>query len=477
MKPRTTWIVCALSGTLVALSPASAQEKAASTRNSPSDVGDSQADLVYTPVTPCRIIDTRLAGGPMAGGTTRSFRVTGTDLSAQGGSATGCGIPAGAATAAVINFVAVNPAGPGDLRITPFGTPMPTASILNYAAVTGLNIANGPTVAICDPAVGACASDFTIQADSAATQVVADVQGYFRNLRADQLPVPVNPNQVAILRWYAANQTADFNVGTEPFGLAFDGANMWVTNELGGSVMKLRASDGANLGSFPVAFPEGVVFDGANIWVASATGNVTKLRASDGTNLGAFPVASPYWGIAFDGANVWVTSSFDASVTKLRATDGMNLGTFPVGADPWGVAFDGANIWVANTGSANVTKLRASDGTNLGTFPVGSVPKGLAFDGANIWVANAGGNSVTKLRASDGVDLGSFPVGTAPGGVAFDGANIWVTNYSTGNVTKLRASDGANLGSFPVGTHPQHLAFDGANIWVAGQGSNIVSKR
>ena len=128
-----------------------------------------------------RIIDTRLAGGPIAGGTTRDFQVTGADLSAQGGSATGCGIPSGPATAAVINFVAVNPAGPGDLRITPFGTPMPTASIINYAAVPGLNIANGPAVTICDPAVAACPSDFTIQADAGATQVVADVQGYFRN--------------------------------------------------------------------------------------------------------------------------------------------------------------------------------------------------------------------------------------------------------------------------------------------------------
>jgi DNA-binding beta-propeller fold protein YncE len=108
--------------------------------------------------------------------------------------------------------------------------------------------------------------------------VVADVQGYFRNLRADQLPVPVNPNQVAILRWYAANQTADFTVGNEPFGLAFDGANMWVTNELGGSVTKLRASDGSNLGVFPVGDgPTGVAFDGANIWVANgSSGTVSK---------------------------------------------------------------------------------------------------------------------------------------------------------------------------------------------------------
>ena len=270
MKPRSTSVVWALSGALVVVSAASAQDKAASVRRGPLNLGDSQADLLYTPVTPCRIMDTRLAGGPIAGGTTRDLQVTGADLSSQGGSAAGCGIPAGAATAAVINFVAVNPAGPGDLRITPFGTPMPTASILNYAAVTGLNIANGPTVAICNPAVATCTSDFTIQADGGATQVVADVQGYFRKLRVDQLPVPSNPNQVAILRSYAANQTVDFTGFNAPWGLAFDGASIWVTGGGGSDVTKLRASDGTNLGTFPVGSgPRGVAFDGANIWVAN----------------------------------------------------------------------------------------------------------------------------------------------------------------------------------------------------------------
>jgi outer membrane protein assembly factor BamB len=474
MKPRSTWVVCALCGVFVVVSAASAQERAAAVRKGPLNLGDSQADLLYTPITPCRIIDTRLAGGPIAGGTTRDFRVTGTDLSTQGGSATGCGIPAGAATAAVINFVAVNPAGPGDLRITPFGTPMPTASILNYAAVPGLNIANGPTVAICDPAVAACASDFTIQADSAATQVVADVQGYFRNLRAEQLPAPINPNQVAILRSYSANQTADFPIGTNPAFVAFDGANIWVTANFP-LLTKLRASDGASLGTFAVS-PGGMAFDGANLWVASVNNNnVTKLRASDGTSLGTFPVGTSPQGVAFDGANIWVANYTSNNVTKLRASDGSNLGTFPVGTRPIAAAFDGANIWVTNYLSDNVTKLRASDGTSLGTFPIGSRPYGVAFDGANVWVANSG--NVTKLRASDGTNLGNFPVGKIPLGVAFDGANIWVANSDSNSMTKLRASDGTNLGTFATGNNPVFLAFDGANIWVTNQGSGTVSKR
>src|SRR5438132_13317344 len=59
-----------------------------------------------------------------------------------------------------------------------------------------------------------------------------------------------NPLQIAILHWYDANQTTTFTVGTEPIGVAFDGANMWVANVASNNVSKLRASDGKLLGTF-----------------------------------------------------------------------------------------------------------------------------------------------------------------------------------------------------------------------------------
>ncbi len=145
-----------------------------------SSLGDSQADLVYTPLTPCRIIDTRSAAGPIAAGTTRSFLVTGTDYSAQGGKATGCGVPYGPTTAAMINFVVATPAGPGNVRVTPFGKAIPLAAIVNFT--TGVTLGNGLAVATCDPSSTTCTSDITIQIDVSATNLVADVQGYFRRV-------------------------------------------------------------------------------------------------------------------------------------------------------------------------------------------------------------------------------------------------------------------------------------------------------
>ena len=159
-----------LIGAVLALGMASEREaRAAST------------DLAYSTINPCRLIDTRRAGGPIAAGTTRDFKVKGTgSLASQGGSATGCGVPS-TATGAMINFVSTNPAGAGNLVAWAYPVATaPLASTLNYGIVPGLNaIANGIAVPICDPDLNTCTFDLRIKTNASATDVVADVVGYF----------------------------------------------------------------------------------------------------------------------------------------------------------------------------------------------------------------------------------------------------------------------------------------------------------
>lgn len=91
-----------------------------------------------------------------------------------------------------------------------------------------------------------------------------------------------------------------FAVGNNPYGLAFDGTNIWATNSRDNNVTKLSLS-GAKLGTFTVGTgPLGVAFDGANIWVANhGSYSVTKLQASNGKVLGKFAVVNDPWGVAF----------------------------------------------------------------------------------------------------------------------------------------------------------------------------------
>jgi hypothetical protein len=299
-------------------------------------------------------------------------------------------------------------------------------------------------------------------------------------IASDVSPSPhINPLRVATLQWYQANQTRlNFSVGSGSEEIAFDGTNIWVLSRNSDQLWKLRATDGANLGSISAQNgASGIAFDGAHMWLTHRDGSrrVSKIRWGDGSPIFTqFVLPSNPNAIAFDGANIWVTNDAANTVTKIRATDGAILGAFSAGTQPFRIAFDGAHMWVTNSSTNAVTKLRATDGAIVGTFPVVN-PFDIAFDGANMWVTNLSANTVTKLRASDGANLGIFATGS-PVRLAFDGANMWITNMNGNSVTKLRASDGVNLGSFAVVDAPVGIAFDGANMWVVNSGAGVVTK-
>jgi hypothetical protein len=135
-------------------------------------LGSYYSDLVYTPVTPCRTVDTRLTGaGAIAAGTTRTFDVDGSNFTTQGGSATGCGIPYGVATAVTMTIVAVAPSAIGYLNAWALGAP-PLSSVVTY--LPGTVLSNTAIIPVA-PGIG---NDFSIFS-LASSHVVVDVLGYY----------------------------------------------------------------------------------------------------------------------------------------------------------------------------------------------------------------------------------------------------------------------------------------------------------
>ncbi|MFY2764948.1 hypothetical protein [Arenimonas sp. MALMAid1274] len=132
-------------------------------------------DLVYTPVAPCRILDTRnVAAGAIAANSTRNFVAFGvSSFASQGGSATNCGVNPLAATAVAINLTAVTPAGAGYATAYPFGTTQPVAASINYAS--GAIVNNALIVQTPNPIA---TFDFTLYS-FAQSHYVADIVGYF----------------------------------------------------------------------------------------------------------------------------------------------------------------------------------------------------------------------------------------------------------------------------------------------------------
>jgi hypothetical protein len=146
-------------------------------------VGDSESDLLFVPLSPCRIIDTRSGGGILNVDQARHFKVAGTDgFPEQGGTAGGCGVPQGATTplaaAVMINLIAVDAQGRGNMGAWEFNQPEPFASAINFQALNPpMNIANGLIVPIAG--VSTLTHDLTVEARISRVHLIADVTGYF----------------------------------------------------------------------------------------------------------------------------------------------------------------------------------------------------------------------------------------------------------------------------------------------------------
>lgn len=106
-------------------------------------LGSLSTDLVFTPVTPCRIIDTRFATSPagappLAAGGVRYFLAgvgSGfTNYAAQGGDITNCNLPDFSRAAVAINLTVVTPASAGYITAYPAGAVQPLAATLNFNA-------------------------------------------------------------------------------------------------------------------------------------------------------------------------------------------------------------------------------------------------------------------------------------------------------------------------------------------------------
>jgi hypothetical protein len=314
-------------------------------------------------------------------------------------------------------------------------------------------------------------------------------QGYALSTSGPVILGGRNPKQIAMLRWYDANETGRaIAVGNYPDQMVFDGEHIWVTIYGDNKVAKIRASDGAVIGTYDsvCGHPNALAFDGTFIWVASQdTACLALLWAKDGSWGGAtildpdHMVGNSHMGMAFDGENIWVTNSASDSVAKYHAAPDLTSAKYTVGLNPQGIAFDGQFLWTANTGNNSYSRIEQG-GAGIATFPLpagNTGPVGVAFDGANIWITNGGSGTLSKIRASDGAYLQTLNIGSGAFFLAFDGYYMWVTRYtSPGTLVRVAVNGWDETKTFTTGNYPFGVVFDGANIWTADSYSGQVTR-
>lgn len=123
----------------------------------------------YQPVTPTRLVDTRVSGNALNNGPLLAGSVYTLDLSQTGAQLD--------AAAYVFNVTAVHPSGKGNLRVGPAcGGGTPGTSIVNYQP--GKDVANDLVIA--NPVVsGKPCNQFNVYSDGSNANVIIDLQGFY----------------------------------------------------------------------------------------------------------------------------------------------------------------------------------------------------------------------------------------------------------------------------------------------------------
>jgi hypothetical protein len=194
----------------------------------PQTLGSFSNDLVYTPINPCRIVDTRNIGSPIIAGTVRNFDVDNpASFAFQGGFPAACpGMPFGVATAVAVNITATQAAGPGFFTAWSFCGIQPSASTVNYGG--GETIANSTIVPDC-PGGG---SDISVFAGTATAHLIIDLVGYFSAPVATALDCVQSPLASTVV---ANGAIINFNANACPAGFTAVSLTCHATTTFGGT--------------------------------------------------------------------------------------------------------------------------------------------------------------------------------------------------------------------------------------------------
>ena len=256
---------------------------------------------------------------------------------------------------------------------------------------------------------------------------------------------------------------ATARVGRRPMGVAISttaagnatSTFVWVTNNQDKTVTKIRESSGGVVGTYPVGDgPFGAIFDGANVWISNFFGGTVMRLGIDGAVQASYPTGDGASGMLFDGSSIWVANHGDDTITKLRASDGARLDTLEIGEGPFGVSSDGHSLWVSNFGSDEVAKLPDA------------VARPLAGAGLVLALGFNEAGGTTAFDASPARNTGTISGALrvagrdgAGGALAFDGVN---DSVSVAGSSSLDLRDAVTLEAW---VRPNSLTGAAADKW------------
>ena len=198
--------------------------------------------------------------------------------------------------------------------------------------------------------------------------------------------------------------TVQYQLASLPSNLLIVNDTIWITHSFADKVSQYDLA-GNMLGEIAVgSSPFGLAFTGQTIWISEQNGN--SLTAVDPTTravVNTVPIEGRPGALAFDGRYLWVAMEDQDRLLQLDPATGQLLTEVAVGRRPLALLFDGRTLWSANETGNSVNQIDPQTGQVIAQYVVPGGPFALAWvscglDCGDLWIASQEGDTVSRIR-------------------------------------------------------------------------------
>ena len=195
-------------------------------------------------------------------------------------------------------------------------------------------------------------------------------------------------NQVVRVDPVAGRVVKRIKVGGYPFGLAYGGGSVWVTNENSGTVSRIGPKRNKVIKTIRVGGgPNGIAVAFGKVWVADyGRGRLIRVNASRNRVEKTIRIPTADW-ITPAAGSLWVSSE-TGFVYRVDPSTMKVLAKIAVGQNPLASAVSGSQLWVPNIDSGTVSVIDLVAATVTGTESTGPQPIAAVVGGGSAWVTS-----------------------------------------------------------------------------------------
>jgi YVTN family beta-propeller protein len=200
------------------------------------------------------------------------------------------------------------------------------------------------------------------------------------------------------------------------------------------------------------------------VWVANELdGTVSEVNPGAGRTVATIPVGIGPSAIAVGDGSVWVANLTSDTLSRINASTGLVSATIPLSATPDGIAFGAGAVWVISQETGQLLGIDPAGNRPARAISIARNPDGVAVGAGGVWIADADG-AVSRFDPRTG-QVRTIQVGGSPAGVACSAGAVWVTDGLSGTVSRIDPQTGQTQ-VIRVGNEPTEIAAGGSGVWV-----------